>query len=648
MPRLPLLIAGCTMFTFLSWSQTTAPVPVDNAAIANAPFRFNGLLWINGLTGSASMVAPGVMATAAHLLFDEDAMAWVPVGAVRYYPAYHENTDPFFSSAEYHTPVSLQRYTSYYPERVAADQNEGNSSLDTFNVDFATGYFGTSNTAPGIIEHAEMNIDAVDVDGAVGILRETREKLVVGYPAEAGQIPAGNAGLMHANAARNYKAEWQGFDDLANQRRDVGGYWWGIYKLFSATTFAGGSGGPVYARDDMGAWLFSGIVVSKDGSDTLFVRAMDDTFHELVEEALAPLGGATLSRVDNLSVASAGHTEVRLEWTDHSFGEAGYRIFRQSIGVWERIASIAPDAESYTDTTALPGQVYHYAVQAYSANGNRAPKSRPVGARTNGNNAFATGSLSQPWLQFTSRGDSGWYVDDANRLRSGKVNALGHSSLVLEILGPGTLEWQWSVSSNPNPDYGVPGRGEYQDGLYLYLNGAPAFDGGDVLFISGQKGPQAFSLPLPAGNFQIEWRYEKNAYNSAGADAGYLDSLSWTPSANPYPVYGAFQFEGTDWYGSEWLGVYYTTPEFQPWVIHLELGWLSFTGTPEGWLVGHSTLQLPLPPHRVGTFYTNPDLFPYLYQPDTRIWLYYYEGTGLWGQKAWFWNANTNQYMQTP
>ena len=620
---------------------------MDNAKIGTAPYQYNGLLWSNGLTGSASMVAPGVMATAAHLLYDEDQSAWVPIGSVRYYGRYHSNTDPFFSTA-YQTPVAFQRWTSYYPQRVAIDQSEGFSSLDTFNVDFATGYFGTGVTAPEVILHADVNVDASNAGDGIGNLRLERDKLIIGYPSDISQIPAAESGLMHEHPAADYYAEWNGFDDLPNQQKDSGGYWWSIYFLSGVTTYAGCSGGPVFVKDDTGGWNLSGIVVGDSGSNSLLVRAIDDNAYEWIEEAIFLRGNPTLTRVDNLAVVAAGHREVKLEWTDHSSGEAGFKVFRQSMGVWEELASLGPDAEAFTDTTALPGKVYHYKVQPFAANGNRAPKSLAASARTLGNNLAVTTHLSQPWLQFTTRGDSGWYMDGANRLRSGKVNALQQSGLMLEILGPGTLQFQWSVSSEENPDYATPGpeQGRIYDALYLYLNGAPAFDGGEPLFISGNKGPQSFSVPLSDGSWQVEWRYEKNAYNSAGADAGYLDSLSWTPAANPYPVYGAFEFEGTEWHGSEWLGVYYT--EFRPWVIHLELGWMAFTGTPDGWLVGSSTLQLPHPPYKIGTFYTNPYLFPYFYLPATNTWIYYAEGTGLWGKKAWFWIANTNQWTQTP
>ena len=75
---------------------------------------------------------------------------------------------------------------------------------------------------------------------------------------------------------------------------------------------------------------------------------------------------------------------------------------------------------------------------------------------------------------------------------------------------------------------------------------------------------------------------------------------------------------------------------------------MAFTGTPDGWLVGTSTLRLDVPPYEFGTFYTNPGLFPYFYLPATNTWIYYAEGSGLWGQKAWFWIANTNQWTQTP
>ena len=217
----------------------------------------------------------------------------------------------------------------------------------------------------------------------------------------------------------------------------------------------------------------------------------------------------------------------------------------------------------------------------------------------------------------------------------------GSSSLRLDILGPGTLSFQWGASSEGNPGYSGPGDDIY-DALQLYINGSAASQANDFVFISGTAGGlTARQVTLAAGPNRVEWRYSKDPYGTEGEDLGFLHSLDWQPDpAAPYPVYGAFEYPGTPWHGSEWFGVYYTG--FWPWVAHVELGWMYFAGTPDGRLYGYSTLAL------IGNFYTTPSMYPFLYLLDSATWMYHYKGTGAYGKGAWFWNANTNTYVQAP
>jgi hypothetical protein len=377
----------------------------------------------------------------------------------------------------------------------------------------------------------------------------------------------------------------------------------------------------------------------------MLVRAIDDNAWEWIEQAISERGVETVRRVDNLTVLETGTFHVSLDWSDHSQGEAGYTVFRQDNGTWEIIATLGPDATSYMDTAnVLPGSVYHYSVQPFAPNGNRPPKSPVAVASTRGNNSGAKSFLAQPWLQFSNEGDSNWHFDGSSRLRSGTVRSMGESSLRLDINGPGTLTFDWSVSSEENPDYSNPQsplQGNIYDAIHLYLDGQPVLNGEEPVFLSGEKGPIQQQLLVPEGAHIVEWRYIKDPYANEGEDAGFLHSLAWQPDAvAPYPVFGGYTFEGTHWHGSEWFGVYYA--EFWPWVAHAELGWMYFAGTQDGQLYGNSTLPL------IGRFYTTPALFPYLFLPDTNTWVFYYEGSGVWGSNAWFWNGNTGAFIQTP
>ena len=643
MPRLSILLsAGLTLLPGLHAQEAAVPTPLQSTEINAEPYRHNGLIWSDGALGSGSLVADGVFVTAAHLVFEESgtSVTPVPIGQISYYPRWHQTITNEIVGANY-VPVKMLYWTSYSERVENDDSGPGLNSPDTFNIDWAVGYFSADVSAPAIREHAEVNIDKA---GDVSVLREDRDKLFVGYPAESQSVPAGNKGLMHATPAADYFCWWGGIEGLED--RDSGGLWIGIHDFQGVTSYSGASGGPVYARDDLGNWMMSGILVGSSGGESVLVRALDDNAWEWVEQALFERFGTAvpLQRVDNLSVLSVTRQSVGIEWSDHSTAEAGYTVFRQDNGTWEKLADLPADASAFIDATVAPGQLYHYRVQPFAANGNRAPKSEHAGAHTRGNNATATLRLAQPWLKFSHEGESGWYLDGANRLRSGEVRPNGHSSLVLDILGPGTLQFAWGVSSEDNPDYANPDspeQGLIYDALQLYLNGEPVTAGEEPVFLSGTVGTQAESLVLPAGAHRVEWRYGKDPYTSENEDAGFLQSLAWSPDVlNPYPVYGAYAFPGTPWHGSEWFGVYYTTES--GWRAHLELGWMYFTGTADGRLYGYSTLPL------IGNFYTTPAMFPFLYLLDSATWMYYYPGTGQYGSKAWFWNGKTNRYIQTP
>jgi hypothetical protein len=629
-----LLICGT-----VAHAQTITPEPVAGGDVQTTPYLYNGRMSVNGATGSASLVANGVIATAAHVIYDDSTFQWIPNAFIDYNPRYHGGSTTPPAASEF-SPVKWLRWTSYDFRVENDDSGPGLSSPDTFNIDYAIGYLSTLFNNEYVALHAEVNVDP---EGEVGILRDPRQKRHIGYPSAGGSVPIGDVGLMHETAADDYYSIWGGIRDI--EERDSEDFWIAMHNLEGVTTYGGSSGGPIYAMDDLGTWVMAGIVVGSNGSDGMLVRGIDDNAWEWIEQAINERGVETIFRVDNLTVLESGDRHVALDWSDHSQGEAGYTVFRQDKGTWEVIATLGPDATSYTDmTNILPGNIYHYSVQPFAGNGNRPPKSPIAAAKTLGNNASAKTILAQPWLQFSNDGDSNWHVDESSRLRSGKVRSMGQSSLRLDLIGPGTLTFEWSVSSEENLDYSNPQspyEGDIYDAIQLYLDGAPVDNSGEPVFLSGERGPIQEQLVLSEGAHIIEWRYIKDPYANEGEDAGFLQSLTWSPDpVAPYPVFGGYVFEGSEWHGSEWFGVYYA--EFWPWVAHNELGWMYFAGTPDGQLYGSSVIPF------LGNFYTTPAMFPYFFDLDAAHWLFYYEGSGSWGSKAWFWNGNTGEFIQTP
>jgi hypothetical protein len=507
------------------------------------------------------------------------------------------------------------------------------------NLDFAVGYLNKFEDDPLAADYPEVSVDA---EGEVGILRDRREKMIVGYPSDSDFISSGQRGLMHSTLPGDYFCWWQGLEDFESPWRDSEDYWVATYDFEGVTTYSGNSGGPMYVMDDEGHWATAGVVVGSNGSDGVLVRGIDEEAWKLIEQAIVARDATSIFRVESVEATPIAPNAVELQWIDRSTGEAGYEIYRLDSGIWELLAEVPADAQSYLDDSAEPGHVYQYQVQTVSDTGNRTPKSPAAKAATSGSNELAGAFLEQPFLNLRNTGDSNWHVDAGNRLRAGKVRALGSSNLELQIIGPGTLRFDWSVSSEENPDYadqGSPNFREIYDALFVYLNGQRVEIGDTPLFLSGFNEETTLEISVPAGPQIVEWVYEKDPYTDEGEDTGFLDSLEWIPDpANSYPVLGAFSYAGSGWNGPTWLGAHEAS-DF-PWVGHLELGWLYLRP-------GNGTdLYLYSSSPEMGDLYTRPNFFPFVYHYLRGTWTYYIGGTGNFGQGMWFYDLNEEEYFR--
>ena len=95
------------------------------------------------------------------------------------------------------------------------------------------------------------------------------------------------------------------------------------------------------------------------------------------------------------------------------------------------------------------------------------------------------------------------------------IGDAGQASVSTQLTGPGSLTFHWRVSSELHGDY-----------LGLYWNDLqhPA-----VTPISGDSGWQQRTVVIPPGSHTLRWTYAKNGALSAGADAGWLDQVAFTP-----------------------------------------------------------------------------------------------------------------------
>jgi len=633
-----------------SWSvaqETITPTPVDAGLLTTPPFSYNGLIISSGASASASMIGQGVMATAGHVVYNDTQFTWVPASSIQFYPRWNQNRIPSPGTDTFYAPVAYYKWEEYSTRVQNDDSGPGLSTPDTFNLDFAVGYFSSSVSVDSIIRHAELNIDG---DGEISVIRHPREKMVVGYPQDT--ILATKRGLMHLTQP----AVYEGYDAIYEDY-DSGFLWASVYNLDGVTTYGGASGGPIYVRDDMNNWTMAGVVDGSNGSTGMLVRSIDDnTWYGteapgLIKQAIIARNGNALMRVEDLQVRQTSAASVELTWTDNSTQESGYTVYKQDRGTYSKVAELPANAARFVDNTIQAGHTYHYQVQPYNALGNRAPKSKPARVVMDGTHQDAQNFLNASYLNLKSTGDSSWYVDDATRLRAGLVRSMGSSSLVLQIIGPGIVSFDWTVSCEENPEYSTPGaqyEGDIYDAIRLFLDNVQVNSGDEPVFLSGPaeddptglKGPVSVQFTVPAGSHTVEWRYQKDPYADHHQDTGFLDSMTWTPDpAAGYPVYGAYGIEGTTWHASEWFGIY--DGFHLPWVFREDLGWLYLLGrSPSNGSYVHSSDS------RLGTMYTHPDIWPFLYRAETGTWVYFYEGSGkLFGIDAVLWDFTAQDFI---
>jgi len=146
----------------------------------------------------------------------------------------------------------------------------------------------------------------------------------------------------------------------------------------------------------------------------------------------------------------------------------------------------------------------------------------PVDGNLFGNtNLVWTFGGNTPWFGETYITHSG-----VSAAQSGAIGDGQESWIQTTVAGPGPLTYWWKVSSETNYDF-----------LQFYVN--------DVLqsnSISGEVDWQQQTMILPPGDQTLRWRYTKDKDTNTGADAAWLDdvsfiSVSWLELVGP-PVGG--------------------------------------------------------------------------------------------------------------
>jgi autotransporter-associated beta strand protein len=139
----------------------------------------------------------------------------------------------------------------------------------------------------------------------------------------------------------------------------------GIFEIYVADTGGnvdfGGQAYSLYAGTS--AFLLSTEAQTADfGSGSVSGRIMRLT-------VLAPPAAPSAATASPLS-----DTEIRLDWTDNSGNEDGFRIERRSSGgSYAQIASVGANVISFNDAGLTAGTTYDYRITAFNAAGDSAP-----------------------------------------------------------------------------------------------------------------------------------------------------------------------------------------------------------------------------------------------------------------------------------
>ncbi|MFZ2640512.1 MAG: dockerin type I domain-containing protein, partial [Verrucomicrobiia bacterium] len=127
-------------------------------------------------------------------------------------------------------------------------------------------------------------------------------------------------------------------------------------------------------------------------------------------------------------------------------------------------------------------------------------------------------ALGAPELMWNTDGDTVWTatmaLDGSLMAWSGSIGHLNVSWVETTVTGPGTLSFQWKVSSEVDADF-----------LTFSIDGVD-----QPGRLSGEVDWQTLTFSIPSGTHRLTWTYAKNRANAAGVDAGWLRKIVYQRS----------------------------------------------------------------------------------------------------------------------
>lgn len=254
-------------------------IPLSDAQVQEDPFKFNGVLQVNGLQEGSGVVVhhPKIVLSCAHIVFFDEFDALDPwLGDVRWFWKYHESPQPSWTNG-----APLRGYAKFAGYQFPASAIEV-SSPAAFEWDVVA-HFAYEDLAGG--ENAEGRPDGL------AALLATGPKMFTGYP----------SGLYAEDHPDWHKMHVTGpFPNPMTVERGA------FLNLEGVAAIPGNSGGPMWAQEGSASWRVAGVVVAGSAKihggsvNSVGVRAMDADAWALVTEAI----GVTPPANDNFAAAT--------------------------------------------------------------------------------------------------------------------------------------------------------------------------------------------------------------------------------------------------------------------------------------------------------------------------------------------------------
>ncbi len=319
--------------TYLVASATGATLPgvlqFDDATTAiegQPPFGWTGQLLSETGYGSGTVVRRRVVLTAAHVVFNDATLSYVP-GVRWFFQRYADEYEPPAQS-----PRGWYVFSGYAAARTN-DASPGVSSPASQNLDVATLYFLEDAGRGGQSGYL------VSEPGGTEWLQASALKSLLGYPVE--MVSELNRGKLHATLPGLVS-----FASVTNR----------VFGTAGIRGYPGMSGGPLCVKHPSNVYYPAAVYLG--GSGQTMVRAIDGAVADLINRADVTAntgdnntgGGVVLLTPGAGTLFAPGYLQVVLGPPEAVAAGAGWRISQLTNTTWysDNTATYALPAASYT------------------------------------------------------------------------------------------------------------------------------------------------------------------------------------------------------------------------------------------------------------------------------------------------------------